>query len=230
MKKNERLLNIIGQIDDALIEEAAPGEKRRLRTVWVKWLPAAACFAAVLVLFIVATSGKWFSKGEEVELSNGQKIRFAKAGALGTSSSADIDAEVVPLGEEQARTVFGSLPFQGNVVYAPGGRVLGFTGAVGEVNVIISVTNATLRDTVVVGKEETSEVNGVTVTAGYFLTDKNSKGIRNAIYYASFRLGNSTVYLENAGGESNKETVKQALGDVLFQLIEMGEPLVSALE
>lgn len=40
--KNERLLNIIGEIDDKYIKEAAPAKKQKRRTPWVKWGAVAA--------------------------------------------------------------------------------------------------------------------------------------------------------------------------------------------
>lgn len=62
-----------------------------------------------------------------------------------------------------------------------------------------------------IGTEESSEVNGTSVTAGYFITDPNSKGEQTAIYYATFKLGDCTVYVENAGAIADSESVKNEL-------------------
>lgn len=64
---------------------------------------------------------------------------------------------------------------------------------------VISTTDTKLLDTDIIGIEETSTVNETSVIAGYFETDPNSVGEQNVIYYATFKLGDSTVYVENAG-------------------------------
>lgn len=46
--KNKRLLNIIGEIDERHIKEAAPQEKRSQRPVCMKWVAIAASFVLVL--------------------------------------------------------------------------------------------------------------------------------------------------------------------------------------
>ncbi len=49
--KNERLLNIIGQVDEKYILEAAPGkQKKRKKAVWIQWGAMAAC--ACLIFFV----------------------------------------------------------------------------------------------------------------------------------------------------------------------------------
>ena len=54
------------------------------------------------------------------------------------------------------------------------------------------------------------------------MTDPNSKGERYVIYYATFQLGDSTVYVENAGAKSESERVKNVLAAIIQQLIENG--------
>ena len=47
--KNKRLLNIIGEIADRHVAEAAPATRRSPgRSIWVKWGTLAACFALLL--------------------------------------------------------------------------------------------------------------------------------------------------------------------------------------
>ena len=70
-------------------------------------------------------------------------------------------------------------------------ELIGFEGQVGNVKVIISTSDVQLLDTVIVGTEKVSEINGITIVAGYFVTDPNSRGEQNAIYYATFEIGRS---------------------------------------
>ena len=64
--------------------------------------------------------------------------------------------------------------------------------------------------------------NGTSVTAGYFVTDRNSVGEQNVIYYATFKLGDSTVYVENAGAKTESESVKNDLATIIQELINNG--------
>ena len=80
-----------------------------------------------------------------------------------------------------------------------------------------------MLDTVIDGAEKISTVNGISVIAGYFVTDRNSVGKQNAIYYATFKLGDSTVYVENAGDKSESENVKNDLSHIIQELINNGE-------
>jgi len=78
----------------------------------------------------------------------------------------------------------------------------------------ISITSEKF-DTVIAGKEESKEFNGTSITAGYFVTDPNSKGEQNMIYYATFELGSSKIYLENSGMKDNSEATKNQLAEVI---------------
>lgn len=54
--KNKRLLNIVGEIDDRHIAEAAPNAKaKRKAPVWTKWAAMAACLAVVVSVAIPLT-------------------------------------------------------------------------------------------------------------------------------------------------------------------------------
>lgn len=62
--KNKRLLNIIGEIDDRHIAEAAPAtRKSRSKPIWIKWGTMAACF----VLLISACFGTFAVVAEAAE-------------------------------------------------------------------------------------------------------------------------------------------------------------------
>jgi hypothetical protein len=50
--KNEKPLYTIGEIDDDIIQKAAPKAKRVKRLSWIKWGVVAACLALVLTVVI----------------------------------------------------------------------------------------------------------------------------------------------------------------------------------
>jgi hypothetical protein len=50
MKEEKRILNVLGQVDEKYIDEAAPGKKANKKPAWKKWTSIAACLALVAVL------------------------------------------------------------------------------------------------------------------------------------------------------------------------------------
>ena len=79
------------------------------------------------------------------------------------------------------------------------------------------------------GNEQIPTRKGTSVTAGYFVTDPNSNGEQNAIYYATFKLGDSTIYVENAGAKTESETIKNDLDTIIQELINNGALDLSAI-
>ena len=57
--KEKRILNVLGQVDEEYIQEAAPGERpaRKNNPRWVKWAAAAACLCLVVAGMIGALHG-----------------------------------------------------------------------------------------------------------------------------------------------------------------------------
>ena len=65
-----------------------------------------------------------------------------------------------------------------------------------------------------------SDVLGTAVTAGYFETKPNSKGLRNVIYFAYFKLSGIAYYVELGGAEAEKEALKDEISELIGLLIE----------
>jgi len=79
------------------------------------------------------------------------------------------------------------------------------------------------------GNESSSSVNGIPVTTGYFVTSPNSRGEQSAIFFASFSIGNTNVYVECYGDKSDADAVSQETADLIFSIITKGEPDFSAI-
>ncbi len=63
--REEKLLEAIGEIDDRLIEEAAPGKKKKARHInWFRYGSIAACFLLVVILVYGASTIRMGSKEE----------------------------------------------------------------------------------------------------------------------------------------------------------------------
>jgi hypothetical protein len=67
-----------------------------------------------------------------------------------------------------------------------------------------------------------SDVLGTAVMAGYFETEPNSKGLRNIIYFASFKLSDVAYYAELGGAETEKEALKDEISGLIGFLIKGG--------
>jgi len=67
-----------------------------------------------------------------------------------------------------------------------------------------------------------SKVLGTEVTAGCFETEPNSKGLRNVIYFAYFKLSGISYYVELGGTEAEKEALKDEISELTGLLIEGG--------
>ena len=67
-----------------------------------------------------------------------------------------------------------------------------------------------------------ASTTGTMSIAGYFVTKSNSQGIKTVIYYATFDMGENTIYVEYSGVENESETVKNNLVDTILKLIENG--------
>ena len=224
MKEEKRILNVLGQVDDKYVDDAAPGKRTSKKPAWIKRTSIAACLVLVFALGVGALRGGWFSGNDIAKLDNGTAINFVKCDTAGGVLSLDMDATTRELTAQEVRTYFGDLPVTANAVFnAADNRLVGFDGKIGAVKMIIATSDLPLLDTVIVGSEKTTEVSGVCVTAGYFLTDANSSGQRTAIYFATFELGGDTFYVENAGLKAQRETVKNDLAAAVQKLIANGE-------
>lgn len=83
--------------------------------------------------------------------------------------------------------------------------------------------NEARTDYVISGDVEVSPAfNGVDVTAGYFETKPNSKGLRNVIYFATFKLSDLGYYVELGGAEAEKDALEKELWGVLDTLTKGG--------
>lgn len=77
-------------------------------------------------------------------------------------------------------------------------------------------------DYILEGDAKTSDVLGTEVTAGYFKSRRNSKGIRNVIYFASFKLSDIAYYVELGGEEAESEAFREEITELVGLLVQGG--------
>lgn len=241
MKQN-RLLHMMGEIEEGYIEEAGVNignireakcgkGNHRVTFPWQKWCAVAASLAVIAGLGIaMVQSGLFGGRNHEVILENGDKITFVKAEDF-IMADQKINATARDLNKEEAEHLFPGLSVVGDALFdTENGNFMGIEGDIGEMDLFVAKKGIMIDDTIVVGVEEVSTVNGLDVTAGYFLTSPNSKGERRIIYYANFEIGDTVFGLEHAGPEADAETLRQELVAVIQKLIEKGEPDFGFLE
>ena len=212
---SKKFSEAMSELDSKYVDEALNYKKNAKKPVWAKWGAIAACFVMVAVLGVgVFQSGLFGNKIDIATLDNGNEIIFVKSGTA--VSSIDIDGTITTrqLTEAETASLFPNLTVTAHAVFRvddiasdSNKELIGFEGNIGNAKMVISTTDIPLLDTKIVGSEEISTVNGTSVIAGYFVTDRNSVGEQNIIYYATFKLGDSTVYVENAGKKFESENV-----------------------
>ncbi|MCM1365054.1 MAG: hypothetical protein NC122_08285 [Faecalibacterium sp.] len=222
MKAN-RLLHEIGQVDSKFIVEAAPKSYKSQKGRFKKILAVAACFVIFFSVGLGLWRGNVFNKTEVISLEGGNELYFYKSSSSQNSLNIDLDVTPRQLTKTELSKVFGNLSIEEANGLFEKDKLIGVEGTISGMKFIISYSDVNLKDTIVEGKEKKSTVNNVSVNGGYFITKANSKGEKNAIYYAEFEIGDKKIYIENAGNESEKDKVKNELVYAILQLTEFAD-------
>lgn len=229
--KEKQILRSLGQVDEKYIEEAEPMNKTNKKNNRKKWLSVAACLAVIAVIGAggVFKSGLLGAKTDRVTLNSGETITFVKSDlAVG---NLDLDVTVRELNTDEIKMLFGDLSITAFAYFdAESHDIIGFEGKFDNMKMVVSKSGVQLLDTVIEGNKYTSTVDNVSINAGYFVTKANSQGVKTAIYYADFDIGENTIYIENSGAEDENENTKNELVKAIEQLIENGEFDLSQIE
>ena len=183
----------------------------------------AACLAAAVLAGVAVLRG---AQTDTAVLADGSEMVFVKTSAApGSAATQDLDVWVRSLTEKESAAFFPTLPFTGQALFSAkpdqnGDRqLLGLEGYAGDVKLVISMTDQTMRDTFVGGTQRNTEVLGIPVTAGYARTNFMGGGV---IYYAEYTWEDGTVYVENFGTTSEREHIKSELAAAVQALIDGG--------
>ncbi len=233
MMDEKMLLKALGDVDESFIEEADPSGSCGKSKKTAKILCAAAAAAVTVTAALLLQSGLISLGGREtVILQNGEEIVFSKGGDFSSFSLADSNVSVRELSSEECSKILNGLPFEGTARFSSEGEheIFGIDGKINDVKISAWRTDDMYMDTVIVGSEKKSQVDGISVTAGYFESMPNSRGEVTVIYYASFKIGETSFYLENAGDKKDGESIREKLAEALSEIIEKGEPDFSAVK
>ena len=209
------------------------------RAIWKIAAPIAACLVVVVVLTITLNNGGLSGDRPPEGKADGYSIVFNNVEGGGANTSADFPAINRPLTADEVDAVFPKLTDTHTVnayanflesdksfLYAT--AEVGFKDDIATKVEVWSGNRAT--DAVIEGMTTKSDVYGTEVTAGYFITDKNSQGISNSVWFASFKLNGFSYYVELGGVESNSDAMKAEVTDLIGKLIKGGAPDLSKVK
>ena len=198
-------------------------------------IPVAACLAVLIaVTGIIGGNLGWFgSKGYTVRLANGDSIVYYSGSTGETSFEVDYPISSRELTDTELDAIF---PASTESRSAMGtfrdetGDLLRIEGKIGLASVIYAQDIFPVNDVVIEGNETTSLVVGIPVTTGYFITNPNSRGEQLAVFFGSFKIGNTNAYVECFGDKSEADEVSQTTAELILQIIEKGEPDFAAVK
>lgn len=254
--KNKRIVDSWNKIEpdataearmlDSILAHTHSGEAEEGKVItmnkvfnWKRLAPIAACLVLVIALLgVFGNNAGWFGgKTLVADLGNGNTLSFYKFNAVGGEASFAWDndwGEQISrdLTDDEKNMLFGNIEFSygGTTFRSIDGAFMHYEGkTTDDIHIILSANGHPVTDTPVNGNEEVSEINGIQVTAGYFVTDANSKGIKTIIYFAFFEANGTTVYVELAGDEADSEALRVEIGN-LINVLTLNPPDTSELK
>lgn len=214
--KREKISETIQNISSKHVDEATVyngGKMIKSRKIWITLAAVAACLILCVSLFL--------SIGREyVKLDNGDILIFNASTKLYVANMIG-SGEVRDLSESEIKSLFKELPVtKATVTFNPDDEnVWSIEGYINGKTLLIATPVYSNSCKVDPGWYSfTSNVNGISVEAGYLFGDANK-----VIYFAEFKLGESTVYIEHSGLKEEDDTVKKEIADIIEKLTELGK-------
>ncbi len=179
--------------------------------------------AIALVAVMIVMNAGWFGAKEYTVHLAGDAVVYHK----GSTSEADLNpgfpVSSRDLTDEELDMIF---PETSDPCRATGtfrdenGELLRLEGAIGEAKVIYAREGFPVNDVVLKGRETSSLIDGIPVTAGYSMTREN----RTVIFFGTFTLENTNIYVECSGDKNEAASVSQAHANLMLSIIAGGEP------
>jgi hypothetical protein len=224
---DERMLGAILEYNHSLYGDKAFGNrafiKKRLSLI-------AACLMVVIALTaVICNNHNLLGIGvhtEESGTSGG--LNYYKSGAVTKESdmSWGVATQGRKLTNNENMILFKDLVgVTANGIFNTNSKsLLHVFGKFGKTTILFSAPGLPLTDTIIVADEKLSEINGIPISAGYFITKANSKGIKNIIYFASFTLNDVSVFVKCGGAKYEKDNLRGEITRVIVQLVNNSAP------
>ena len=231
-------------------------ETKKRPNVFKRLAAAAACIAVMAGAgFGIRTA--LFNKDYAFTLPSGQTVVYERESGGSAAADAQFYAEKEVCSREisydEFRSFFPTLTgcFSGGATFAADtGELLHFegwlsdeekyftneageqvrvTGGAGQLHICMSKEGLPVTDTIVSGNESYTEVDGVPLKTGYFVTKPNSRGKRTAIFFAEYTQNGVAVYAELSGDQSESGQIGERLTEAVYGMITNGSPDLSAV-
>ena len=222
LMRGMEFLEKISELDDELLASDEMENKRQ--TFRKKWIIVAACMCLVAVAVLGITIKILQGKPYEVHLVNGDVVTFNKCSG---TSKADVnygeDTITRNLTDEEISGLIGYNIGQMSaygIFNSKSGEFIHAEGSNDKLKINISQESWPVTDTVIEGRESKSVINGVNIMTGYFLTKKNSKGDRTAIFYAVFKIRDINYFIELSGDSDDADETAKELAETVYNIIQ----------
>lgn len=189
-----------------------------------KGFKIAAPIAVVLALAVLVGGIVYRSSIKTCLYHNGDVITFRRAEVVLSDRSLAQAPVLRDLTELERDYWFGAEgePDEARAAFDPEtGELWWIEAKSGEMDILICEQGHSPRDTIIEGEENVSMVQGIAVTTGYLVTDANSRGERNVIYYATFTRGSRTCYLEAGGPLEEDNALFNAISWEVWDLVRV---------
>lgn len=246
------ILEGLGYVDEQFVQEAENKRLSKKKKIIKFAVPIAASFALLALSYGIYRNGSSItptnpnsdsssmdgSEGsDQMNTTSEYKLEFNKVDLV-SADRAIKGYFFYELNAEQIEHCFSILSqkydMEGTVHYSS----VGDTASLYEVTTNVTVgkhitgkitvaPNEIVKDCVVVGTPKSSNIEGVPIEAGMLITDKNSKGEKNYIYYAEFKMDTVCYYLEFVS--ENKEA-EVTFTNIVADVILGGKAELSILE
>lgn len=226
------LFNSIGGIDEDIIARAERKENKKMKNKMKIIVPIAACMAVIIAAAGVL-GGAFAGKTYKVSLDSGEEYVFRKTSVSSPSTDINLPLKSRELTADEFAFVF---PYAKDAEYGlcyfddETGKPVRFEGKAGGIRIILAKEDTPLTDTVTDNNPSVTEIGGTPVSIGYFITQPNSRGVRNAVFCGTFKCGEYGVYVEGAGSETLADEISAAVAEFISNVIENGTADFSALK
>jgi len=248
--RNKRIISAWNKIEpdsaadarmlDAILARNPSGGTTKMKEVftmsktfsWKRLAPIAACLVtAIAVAGAIGNNAGWFDgRVDTVAVGVGTLQFYKSKGTAAGNMDFGVDIVSRELTAEENKALFGDLPvITFGSFDANGKNLLHVEGKSGNVKVILAAPGIPVTDAVIETGRKLSEINGIQVSAGYFITRANSQGIKNIIYIASFEMNGISMYVECGGNEAESQRFQSEIASVIDTLTQNTAPDLSKI-
>lgn len=230
------LLNSLGFVDDELVQEA---EVKKMKKSPIRlFIPIAASFTVVAAAFSMWASYQNIPPllpddpiqpvaSEDPIISNKEYTLYFNDVSGQTADRISVKGHfwetLTPVqAEKLLPNIAEKYHLEGIVNYSREGKKT----SIYNVNTRFEVKNREVKITVapgeiikcylIEGEPVLSEIEGIQVEAGIYVTDENSTGEQNYIYHADFKIGDAAYYVAYSGKENDQEFFTSVIADIIL--------------